>query len=674
MAAVALRGQFRLLAAILLGGCAAMPTSGDSPNAVSVTAEGLAELRLVASFEPEKVKMRGVTVRDGLGYAVAGYGGFFALDVADPDGLTLVGKCRVPGNAVEVALSGRYAYVAARPTGVQIIDVQDPTDPRVVGLYDSVELATGLDVAGNILGLCNRSHGVEFADLSDPTRPRHLSALRLGEAQGIRLRGDLAYVGLWHNGKIAVVDLQNPRQPVLRGQAALGGYGWGLCLRDDLVYAATGHHTPGKGGDNRGHGLDVVDISDPDNPRSIKRFGLPPFYRLGNDWWWAKHSGHHLFHADGENGVFVYDLGDPANPVPVAHADTADFSGDIALLQDRLLVADMTGGLRLFAAEGLAEPVARPPEPPREITRVSPQAPPPGCAMYHSEGQIRRVAMMGDHAIAAAGMAGLEVLALSPEPRRIASLPTPGVAFDVKVKGHLAYAALGSAGVAVVDVSDPLRPQIVGRLEGRAADHVEPAGEHVAIMRGEGGVDLLDVRQPDRPRIVGRGQIPHFPSQLSALPNGRLLGVSPWEIALFDTTEPEQFTKTILSQTDRDGALGAMVSGGRALICRQSELQLWDLADPGQAHILGSVELPARTGGVVCWSGSRAVISNRVKGVVTFVDVGGPREMRAVRTTSLPGYPGKAEIHGDLVLIPCGYSGLAAINWRDLGKLPPATG
>ena len=642
----------------------------DVPDAVDVTPDALRQLPLIASFRPEGVKVKGVAVRGDLAYAVAGYGGFFVVDAGDPGRLTLLGKCDTPGNATEVAIRGRYAYVADRPAGIQIIDINDPANPRIVGLYDSVELATGLDIAGNLLAICNRSSGIEFADLADPIVPKHLSALRLGEAQGIRVRGNLAYVGLWHNRKLAVVDIENPRRPVLRGEAALGGYGWGICPHRGFVYAATGHHAPGQGGTNRGHGLDVVDVRDPSNPRSVKRLNTPPHYRLGNDWWWVTASGSHVFHADGENGVLVYDITDPANPKPVAHAETADYSGAVALLEDRILVADMTGGLRLFAAEGLAAPAPQRIEPARDIPPAEPvDAAGPGYIMYQTQGQARRMAVMGDYAIVAAGMGGLEVLSLSPTVKRVATVETPGVAFDVKVGGNRMYAALGSAGVAVLDAADPPRAQIIGRFEGRSADHVQPVGEFLATMRGEGGVDLLDVRDASAPALLARGSIPHFPSQLSALGDRHLIGVSPWEIAVFDAAQPGQLTKTVLSKTDRDGASGVMVQGARALLCRPSELELWDMADLDDIRLLGSLGLPPRSGGVVEWRGSRAVICNRVTGAATFVEVGEDGEMELLKATRLPGYPGKATIHGERVLVPCGYSGLAIINWEDIPKL-----
>ncbi len=647
-----------------------MAARATHSEAVNVTPGDLRKLPLLASFQPENVTVKGVTVRGDLAYVVAGYGGFLVLDVSDPDELKLAGRCDTPGNATEVALQGNYAYVADRPAGVQIIDIGDPANPRIAGLYDSVELATGLDVSGNLMAVCNRTCGVEFVDLSDPLHPRHLSALRVGEAQGVRIRDNLAYVGLWHNRRLAVVDITDPSQPAVRGEAPLGGYGWGLCLRDGLVYAATGHHAPGAGGENRGHGLDVVDVSDPGNPHSIKRVNTPPHYRLGNDWWWTAASGDYLFHADGENGVFVYDLAGPTSPAPIAHAETADYAGAVALLQDRILVADMKGGLRLFEAKGLSTPVDSPAAPAREMPAARPlPAAPPGVTLHRTAGQARAVAIAGDHALVAVGMGGLEVWALSP-PERVATLDLPGVAFDVQVQSNAAYVALGSGGVAVLDVGDPRQPRITGRWGDRAADHVQRVGGHLAAMRGEGGIDFLDLGDPSSPSAVSRASIPHFPSQLSALDDLRLLGVSPWEIALLDLADARRPEKTILSKADRDGAAGLMVNGTRALVCRASGLELWDLADLDDIRVLTSAGLPEWTGGVVYWDGARAVISNRRSGLVTFAEVVNGDELRVLKQTAFPGYPGRALVHNDLVVIPCGYAGLATVKWQDVGQLP----
>jgi len=268
-------------------------------------------------------------------------------------------------------------------------------------------------------------------------------------------------------------------------------------------------------------------------------------------------------------------------------------------------------------------------------------------------------------------MGGLEVLSLEAEPKRFAPVPLPGVAFDVRVRGDLAYVALGSAGAAILDVSQPDAPEVVGRFTARAVDYVQPVGECLAVMRQEGGPDLVDAGDPARPTLIGRGSIPHFPCQLAALTGRWLLGVSPWEIALFDAAEGGGFAKTVLSQDDRDGARGVWAGGDRALLCRDHELQLWDVADPVNASIVGVVELPKWAGGLVASDGRRAVISNRISGLVTFVEVEASGAMRVLESVSVPGYPGRAAFHRDTVIVPCGHDGVAVVEW---GAIPGLSG
>lgn len=660
-------GRTLILAAILAG--VTKSAVWTSPEPLHVSAEGLRPLRLLDTFAPPNVTIKSVTVQGDRAYAVAAYGGFYVLDLSDRDRLRLLGQCDTPGNATEVVIRGHLAHVADRPTGVQIVDVSDPSAPRIVGLYDSVELATGLDVAGDLLAVCNRSSGIEFADLTGPRHPRSLSALRLGEAQGIRLRGTVAYVGLWHNRKLAVVDIADPCRPVVIGEAPLGGYGWGVALSGDLAYCATGHHAPGDEGGNRGHGCDVVDISDPRSPHSVARVNTPPFYRVGNDWWWVAASGSHAVHADGENGAFLLDVSDPLHPRPIAHAASGDFSGAAALAEDRILVADMKAGLRLFEAEGVAAPAVEPEVPGPAL----PQALPPvvagsGYELLRTSGQARSVAIAGDRALVASGTGGIDVFSLEPEVRRVATVAAPGVARDVRVANGRAYVALGVAGLGLMDLSagDELRMQ--GRLEGAVADYVEPVGKCVVVMRGEGGMDLVDAGDVAQLRRIAGGSIPHFPVQLAALGDRYVLGVSPWQIAALQATPEGRLAKTVLAGAeDRQGGGGLAVCGSRALVCRLSALECWAMEAPLSPRVLSSVALPYRACGVVAWDGSRAVVTNRVSGAVTFAQTAEDGAIQVVRTVALPGYPGRAALHGDMVLIPCGHEGLAVVRWDDVG-------
>ena len=158
--------------------------------------------------------------------------------------------------------------------------------------FDTVEFATGLAISGNILFVACRHYGVQLIDVSVPSAPRHLSTVRTGEAQSVVARNGYLYTGVWATSEVVTVDVRDPWNPVITARTPLDGYGDGVDVEGDMLYVATGHHsreTPrkqqGDPGFGRGHGLELLDISDPAHPRWVSRVKFPPLYEIGNDMW-----------------------------------------------------------------------------------------------------------------------------------------------------------------------------------------------------------------------------------------------------------------------------------------------------------------------------------------------------------------------------------------------------
>lgn len=85
----------------------------------------------------------------------------------------------------------------------------------------------------------------------------------------------------------------------------------------------------------------------------------------------------------------------------------------------------------------------------------------------------------------------------------VASLDTPGTAVDVAAGGNLALVADSAAGIAVVDVSDPLRPFLLTQLAtAGSAGAVALEGIRAAVADGPGGLVVLDLGNPAAPAIA----------------------------------------------------------------------------------------------------------------------------------------------------------------------------
>jgi hypothetical protein len=79
-----------------------------------------------------------------------------------------------------------------------------------------------------------------------------------------------------------------------------------------------------------------------------------------------------------------------------------------------------------------------------------------------------------------------------------------GSASDVKVVGNYAYVALLYGGLAVLDVSHPANPVVVGGYDaGRDAYGVEVAGNYAYVAEWDAGLQVIDVSNPTNCVRVG---------------------------------------------------------------------------------------------------------------------------------------------------------------------------
>ena len=81
------------------------------------------------------------------------------IDVSDPASPVEVGFCETRGLAYDVAVAGRYAYVADG-IGLRVIDVSDPASPVEAGYYDTPGEANGVAVAGGYAYIADGGGGL----------------------------------------------------------------------------------------------------------------------------------------------------------------------------------------------------------------------------------------------------------------------------------------------------------------------------------------------------------------------------------------------------------------------------------------------------------------------------------------------------------------------------------
>ncbi len=161
-------------------------------------------------------------------------------------------------------------------------------------------------------------------------------------------------------------------------------------------------------------------------------------------------------------------------------------------------------------------------------------------------------------------------------PRALSYVRIPAYPKNVALSGDFAFVAT-DRGVYGVDVSNPLTPFIVSFVATRGyAEDVRIAGDFAFVADSEAGLMVLDISQPQVPRIVA--------------------------------------TRATASQ-----ASDLVVTGGKAFVADGEDLAIFDVSDPVQPVLLGSVPTPRWAQGVDVVDGLAVMAAG--EGGVLVVDV-----------------------------------------------------
>ena len=97
-----------------------------------------------------------------------GDGGLRIINIANPYSPFETGYCNTPGEARGVAVSGIFAYVAAKDTGLRIINITDTSSPFEAGYCDTPGEAYGVAVSGDYAYVADGTRGLQIVYIGQP--------------------------------------------------------------------------------------------------------------------------------------------------------------------------------------------------------------------------------------------------------------------------------------------------------------------------------------------------------------------------------------------------------------------------------------------------------------------------------------------------------------------------
>ena len=235
-----------------------------------------------------------------------------------------------PGSAIDLKVSGSFAYVADYSSFLQIIDISNPLSPQLAGSVAGASYACGIAVAGSYAYVTDRTLGLYVVNISDPFAPSISGSVETpNDAWDVAVSGSYAFVADNTSG-LHVVDISDPSAPSIVGSVDTTGIARGVDVSGSYAYVA-----------DATSGLQVIDISNPAVPSIIGSADTPSNARK------VDVSGSYAYVADA-SGLQVIDISDPAAPFIVGAVDTPGDAYGVFVYGSNAYVADLGEGLQVI--------------------------------------------------------------------------------------------------------------------------------------------------------------------------------------------------------------------------------------------------------------------------------------------------------------------------------------
>jgi len=268
------------------------------------------------------------------------------------------------------------------------------------------------------------------------------------------VQGDYAYLATGNSG-LQVVDISDPEDPRSVGYCLVPDNAIALAVSGDIAYVACGV-------------LAVIDISNPTDPRPICNIR-------------GSYAGESLkiFGNIGFFNTAIVDLSDPEDPHTLCYLPEVGNPEDVTMVGEYLYVADAYFGLRIIDISDPTDPVC--------------------IGEYADDNHPEAVEIYDNYAFVGIGPRGLRILDISnpEEPRQIRLVDIN--AWDLEIRGEVLYVG-GRDGLYSLDISNPARPEQLSHAHYSAVKISLQDSIACVSGRWNDGLNVIDISEPERLR------------------------------------------------------------------------------------------------------------------------------------------------------------------------------
>lgn len=380
------------------------------------------------------------------------------------------------GCAVAMGLDGGYLVVAYRNKELRRYNISESASvPEQMDIVGTEGAANDVAVRENYAFVADGEKGLQIIDfdavMADQKR---IASVGFGEgsnAQGVFLFDEYAYVAAGEKG-LQIVRVADVNNPELVGVSTIASAARAVFVNkpedQDRIYAYVA------GGKAEGEsGVWIFDVTDPKNPELRSRISVgTPVLDVAAD-------GYQLYFLQEGQGLQIYTVKNPESPQLISlNSVSGEYSRlDVAI--HRVYVAKGREGLVVYAVDS--------PENPEVF------------ATYSDVGILRSAVISGRYLYAVDGVSGLRAIDINDPklPVLVDVFPTPGEASAVAYDGDNVYVADGSKGFQIARLVDG-EFVAVGKYEAMDnAKAIAASGNYVYVANGPNLVHVFDISNPD---------------------------------------------------------------------------------------------------------------------------------------------------------------------------------
>ncbi len=249
---------------------------------------------------------------------------FCTMSLADPAQPQIIGSLPLYANAFYFKVQGHYAFLSAGTQGLLVVDYHDAANPVIAANLPIDGTTIYIEQAGNYvyLGVLGETEcRLIVVDISDPCNPVQATEHPLVTTpHGFAIAGDYLYISEHEDGAyrfigIAAIDVSDPENPFAAGSYSVTDqYPHELRVEGNILFAS--YWTPF----GLSNGVELIDITDPLNMELLGAY-------RGGEWFNSEIclAGDIMFIFGGERRLDVVDVSDPDDPT-LMHSISTTFT------------------------------------------------------------------------------------------------------------------------------------------------------------------------------------------------------------------------------------------------------------------------------------------------------------------------------------------------------------